>query len=99
MNPPDRAALRDALVRAGEGWVFQFWGDRSDAELDRLIGELGRFADEYDLRYGERPDPFGLLTANPVKGAAFFQIDTLRLTPEMQCAVWRILLGADIRSL
>lgn len=99
MSRPEYAALREALTEAGEGWALRYWGDRADGELDRLLGKLSRFTEEYQRRYVEPPDPFRLLRDNPIKGTAFFQMDTLRLSAGMMCAVWRILLGADIRSL
>ena len=91
-----RQRLRDALHEADSDWILSFWGKEQDKNLDRVLGDLDQFADEYAKRFRERPDPFKLLAENPLKGAAFFQIDTLRLSAEMKVMVWRILLGCEI---
>jgi hypothetical protein len=60
---------------------------------------LNEFVDWYVQTHGEKPDPIGLLTTSPAKGAAFWELDTLRLSTPMKMAVWRILLGCEIVSI
>jgi hypothetical protein len=91
-----RERLRGALQQTGGAWIFPFWAEDANANLDRLAADLEDFAQQYKQRFGERPDPFALLEENPLKGAAFFQIDTLLLSADMKIMVWRILLGCEI---
>lgn len=91
-----RAMLRKALEKSGSGWVFQFWGNDADKHLDKVLAGLKRFTQEYHKRFGDRPDPFALLEMNPTKGAAFFQVDTLVVSVEMQVMIWRILSGCEL---
>jgi hypothetical protein len=92
----DRARLRGAVERAGDAWIFPYWGEHADRHLGTLHEKLGEFIDAYEKKFGERPDPMGLLDANPLKWRAFFQIDTLTLSVEMKILVWRLLLGCEI---
>jgi len=99
MSRLDRTTLREAMLKAGEEKVLQFFGDKADQELDRLLAQLKQFIDEFETRYGDRPDPIGLLSENPVKAAAFFQLDTLELSTQAKMAVWWMLSGADLMRL
>jgi hypothetical protein len=92
----DRARVRQALETAGNWWFLDHAGAQVDDLLDTLGQGIREFIDEYKRRFGEEPDPFGLVEANPVTGMAFFQVDTLRASVEMKIMVWRVLLGSDI---
>jgi hypothetical protein len=92
----DRESLRDALLRTGRGRELQLPG--SDAVLDRWCQGLDEFIAYYQNRFRETIDPFEWLKANLAKARAFFEPDTLSLSAEMKTAVWRILLGFDIRK-
>jgi hypothetical protein len=94
-----RERLRLALQKSGSDWVFRYWGSEAERNLDRLAADLDQFVHHYRQRYGDRPDPVELLDSNPTKGAAFFQVDTLRASPEMKVLVWRLLLGYEITRL
>jgi hypothetical protein len=91
-----RGRLKEAIEKAGSAWIFRYWGNDVDKNLDRVAADLERFTREYHRRYRERPDPLELLEVNPLKGAAFFQIDTLMVSIEMKIMIWRILLGCEI---
>jgi hypothetical protein len=91
-----RERLKSALEKAGSGWVFRYWGNDTARNLDRVAADLDRFIQEYHRLFGERPDPYLLMEENPLKGAAFFQVDTLLASVEMKVMVWRILLGCEI---
>jgi hypothetical protein len=91
-----REKVRSALERAGSGWIFRYWGNDAEKNLDKVTADLDRFAREYHRRFGERPDPLTLVEENPWKGAVFFQIDTLLLSTEMKIMIWRLLLGCEI---
>jgi len=92
----DNSKVKHALESAGQSWIFSFWGENAEKNLDRIHGDIEKFRREYRKRFGESPDPYALLDDNPVKAAAFFQIDTLQSSIEMQIMIWRILLGCDI---
>ena len=88
------AMVREALVSTrsknildAPGWDHYFakWAD-----------SLNSFIEAYRQRFGEVPDPIGLLSSSPAKGAAFWELDTLRLSVQMKIAVWRILSGLEI---
>lgn len=88
--------LRDALVKAGLGRELEYPGG---AELlDRWARGMTDFIEYYHRRFGDTVNPFAWWESNPVKARAYFEPDTLSLSPEMKTAVWRILLGSDIRT-
>ena len=95
----DRPRIRQALEQAGNAWLFDYTGSQIDSVLDDLGRRVQDFITEYQNRFGEEPDPFGLIENNPLKGMAFFQVDTLRASVEMKIMVWRVLLGAEIQRL
>ena len=99
MNKPSTLALKYAIEKAGSAWIFRYWGNDLSRNLDRIRKELEQFSREYQHRFGETPDPFALLEENPVKGAAFFQIDTFMVSLEMKIMIWRILLGCEIAKI
>ena len=87
-----------AFQKAGCGWILKF-GDHKRI-LTGVAKDVDEFIEEYRDRFGESPDPFGLLEKNPLKGSAFFQcLAGARLSLEIRLAIWRILLGAEIGSL
>jgi hypothetical protein len=88
--------VREAFVKSGSDWIFRFWGDETDKNLDKVRQDIDRFTREYKKRFGENPDPYHLLKVNPLKGAVFFQIDTFMVSVEMKIVIWRILLGCEI---
>jgi hypothetical protein len=65
----------------------------------KWAADLNQFVERYRSRFGESLDPVGLLSSSEAKGAAFWELDTLRLSVEMKIAVWRILLGSDISAI
>lgn len=91
-----RDRLEEAIIAIGNGWVLKHWGEHKDQHLRKMLRDLEEFSRYYRNRFGETPDPFQLLDDNPTKAAAFFQFDTLRVSPEIKAAVWRILLGFEI---
>jgi hypothetical protein len=91
--------LRSALEACGYGWLLDWWGEDVENRLAETAMRLERFMEMYQQRFGDRPDPFSLLAASPAKAAAFFHPTTLAASTEIQCAVWRILLGASVESL
>jgi hypothetical protein len=95
----DRSRIRQALEQARNSWLFEYSGDQIDSVLDGMSHGVEEFVTEYQRRFGEAPDPFALLEQNPLKGTAFFQVDTLRASVEMKIMVWRIFLGAEIKRL
>src|SRR5437899_13098459 len=92
----DRTQVKKAIEDAGESWLFSYWGADSERHLDGVRAQLTEFLDEYERRFGERPDPFTLLQTDPYKGKAFFQNDTFMVSVEMKILIWRILLGGEI---
>jgi len=95
----DTAIVKKALERAGADWIFRYWGGDEAKHLGRVRSDIEKFRREYRRRFRETPDPYALLDDNPVKGAAFFQIDTLQSSLEMKVMIWRILLGCEIVGL
>ena len=98
-NALKKERLRGALRDAGSGWILEFWGKDQDKNLDVVLSDLDRFQREYLRRFRDTPDPFALIEENVLKGSAFFQVDTLRLSVEMKVMVWRILLGCEIKRM
>jgi hypothetical protein len=94
-----RRLLKGAMEQAGSAWIFRFWRDETEKNLAKIAAGLVEFIITYQRRFGDRPDPLALLSANPIKGSAFFQIDTLMLSVEMKIMVWRILMGCEIAKL
>lgn len=92
----DREALKDAINRTGRERELALPG--GDAVLDRWCAGLDEFVAHYQQRFGDVVDPFAWWGANPAKARAFFEPDTLSLSSEMKAAVWRMLLGFDIRK-
>jgi hypothetical protein len=95
-SPSTRDRLKEAIEKAGSAWIFRYWGSDVEKNVDHIAVDLDRFAREYQRRFKERPDPLELMDVNPLKGAAFFQIDTLMVSVEMKIMVWRILLGCEV---
>lgn len=95
----DRNQLENVLRDAGLEWLVKYWGNRKDEHLETTVQGLEEFAEEYNRRFGERPDPLTLVQKNRDKGKAFFQLDTLLLSPQFKVAVWRILLGCEVAEL
>ena len=92
----DREKLKEAITRTGRGRELSITG--ADAVLDRWQISLDAFVTYYANRFNETVNPFDWWQANPTKARAFFEPDTLSLSAEMKAAVWRILLGFDIRK-
>lgn len=92
----DLEALKAALTRTGRARELTLPG--GDAILDRWRAGLDEFVAYYQDRFDETINPFDWLNANPAKARAFFDPDTLSLSPAMKAAVWRILLNFDIRK-
>lgn len=95
------AQVQDAFQRTGCAWILE---DVEDSEREELLAavtrEIEEFRDEYERRFGLRPDPFELLTENSEKATAFFQAFTgPPLSLSIRIAVWRLLFGCEIRSL
>jgi len=95
----DREQMHSALESCGYGWLIEYWGDHADDRLDESARHLERFVSEYKTQFGEQPDPLGLVDSSPLKAAAFFHPTTLAASAPIQCAVWRILLGAEVQEL
>jgi hypothetical protein len=95
----DSRQVEEALDHAQLKWLLDYWGPDKPARLDQTAQDLSEFIQKYATRFGERPDPFKLLSENPIKGRAFFQFDTLIASPEMKIMVWRILQGCEIAKL
>lgn len=92
----DREDVKHALKESGAAWIFEYWGDAADRQIDELCTDIEEFIAEYQRRFGEPPDPIRLLRTNRAKGMAFFQIDTFRVSLEMKIMIWRILMGCEI---
>jgi hypothetical protein len=92
----DREDVKHALKESGAAWIFEYWGDAADRQIDEVCTDIEEFIAEYQHRFGEAPDPIRLLRTNPAKGMAFFQIDTFRVSLEMKIMIWRILMGCEI---
>lgn len=88
--------LREALLQTGHEIFLKRLGGHADQTLTEFVARIGAFQDEYQLRFGERPDPLLLLRDSPPKAAAFFEPDTLMASPPMQVMIWRILKGCHI---
>jgi hypothetical protein len=95
-QPIRRDRLKSALEATGNAWGLQREGAWVEEGIARLEQELDEFAQAYQQRFGDRPDPFALLETDRYKGAAFFSPDTLRASVEMKIMIWRILLGSEI---
>jgi hypothetical protein len=95
----DRATVRAALEKTGSGWLLSYWGQDAEKNLEKLVTELKGFVQEYRHRFKETPDLIELVEANPVKAAAFFQLDTLLASRGMKVMIWRLLLGSEISEL
>lgn len=93
---PSLRRLKEAISQSGNAWLFRFWGRAERQNLSKLRSEITEFMDEYERRFGQRPDPFDLLALTPWKGAAFFHVDTLAASLQIKIAVWRILAGFKI---
>jgi len=92
----DRAQVRQVLEKLQGSWLFSFWGKDATKHIDVVAAGLEDFIAVYECKFQERPDPFKLLETNPVKAAAFLQIDTLLMSTEMKIMVWRVLMGCEI---
>ncbi len=99
IHPIDRAAVRAALDKTGNGWLLSYWGQDADKHLNKVVAELKSFVRAYRRRFKDTPDILGLVEVNPIKAAAFFQTDTLLASCEMKIMIWRLLLGSDISEL
>jgi hypothetical protein len=94
----DPSELKVALESAGASWIIGWHGHEERTHLDEMCADLTEFVEEYQRRFREPPDPLGLLRRNPVKGMAFFQLDTFRVSLEMKIMIWRILVGCRVES-
>src|SRR5258708_2697155 len=84
-----RSVLQQSLAR-------KFIDDSNwEPMIEQWTAGLNQFVKEYRNRFGESLDPIQFFDV-PVRGAAFFALDTLRLTTEMKIAVWRVLMGSEI---
>ncbi|MCI0700031.1 MAG: hypothetical protein L0241_02975 [Planctomycetia bacterium] len=92
----DLNALKAAVGRTGHARELTLPG--ADVVLERWRVGLEEFVAYYQNRFGETVNPFEWWKANPAKARAFFDPDTLSLSAAMKAAVWRILLGYDIRK-
>jgi hypothetical protein len=88
--------MRDALIQTGHELFLKRLGDHADLALAEFVARVEDFQEEYQRRFGERPNPLLLLKDSPPKAAAFFEPDTLMASPPMQVLIWRILLGCHI---
>ena len=95
-DPERRALLKKALEQMENAWLLSRGGENLEQTLDRVLADLESFAAEYERRFGGKPDPFQLLSEDPYKGKAFFQLDTLKASVEMKIMIWRLLLGCEI---
>lgn len=93
----DREQLKEAVARTGRKREFSLPG--ADVVLDRWRSSLEEFVAYYAQRFNETVNPFDWWKANPAKARAFFEPDTLSLSAVMKAAVWRLLLGFDIRRI
>lgn len=93
---PEKVA--EAFKKSGRGWLVEH---SSAAQiLTQTTRDLGEFADEYQRRFGERPDPFALLDEIPHKGRAFFQVFVgTPITLDMRILIWRLLLGVELLAI
>lgn len=91
--------LKEALQKTGHDWLLRFWGEDAERNLKRHATELDKFVREYQGRFEDRPDPFGLVEVNPTKAAAFFHPDTLLASPTMKILIWRLLIGGEIEGI
>jgi hypothetical protein len=97
VNPPITPEMvRDALAKTRSKNLLDAPG--WDPYFARWADGINQFIDLYHSKFGESPDPFALLDSAPAKGATLWELDTLRLSPEMKVAVWRILLGSKIKT-
>lgn len=96
MNQITPDVVREALAKTRSKTLLEAPG--WEAYFSKWADGLGEFVARYQSRFQDRPDPVGLLQTAPAKGAAFWELDTLRLSVEMKIAVWRVLLGSDIVS-
>jgi hypothetical protein len=101
--PPAAASLRvqDALQRTDCGWILE---DIEETEREELLATIAReievFREEYDKRFGHRPNPFELLDEMGERAIAFFQsFIGPPLSLDIRIAIWRLLVGCEIRSL
>jgi hypothetical protein len=92
----DREKVRTALQQSGSAWLFKYWEPHVERKLEQIAAEIQQFTRAYEQRFGERPDPFELLSQNPSKGAAFFELDALESSLEIKIMIWRILSGCEI---
>jgi hypothetical protein len=91
-------AVGQAFQETGSGWVLRF--DDRDAILAQAAREIDEFIAAYRERFGETPDPFALLEANPAKAAAFFQTFTgAAISIEMRLMIWMVIHGAEFVEL
>ncbi|MEO6809385.1 MAG: hypothetical protein ABI353_09775 [Isosphaeraceae bacterium] len=91
--------LKIAIMTSGETWLPESPEAVQRQLLDQIAQEIGAFQTEYKKRFGDEPDPFGLLATDPLMGRAFFQMDTLRTSVEIKIMVWRLLLGCEFRRI
>jgi hypothetical protein len=91
-----RGRVRAALEDAGRGRVTSEPEQVADQRVDQTLRDVEEFVQEHLRRFGEQPDPYSLLQANPSKGKAFFHTDSLTASMEMKIMIWRILLGCEI---
>ena len=91
-----RERLRAALQQTGNGWLLDYWGADAHRHLEQAALALDEFADEYERRFHERPDPYQLLLADHPKAQAFFQVDTFLVSPAMRVMIWRLLMGCEV---
>jgi hypothetical protein len=94
-----RETLRKVLLQTRAGSFFR--GPDADAKLDQFAISLREFVEAHRRRFPKTPDPgpLELFETDPVRGRAFFEVDTLELSPEMKLAVWCILMGFSVHSL
>jgi hypothetical protein len=88
--------VQKAIEDAGEAWLFNFWSENRSEHLEGIRKQIQEFVEEYERRFGERPDPFALFESDLPKAKAFFQNDTFMVSSEMKIMIWRVLVGCEI---
>jgi len=103
MSTDTQDPLEKAIRQSGQGWLIDDWGSAS-AAIARVRQLLTESAEKATILLGGNAPEITeakLLedySRNPHRVSAFFQIFGGSCTPEILIMAWRLMEGADIRS-
>jgi hypothetical protein len=91
-----------AFRKSDCAWILSYPEPTKSGQRELLVAvakEIDEFREEYHRKFGDWPDPFRLVTENPEKATAFFEVFSgPPLSIGMRVLIWRLLEGCEIRA-